>query len=475
MHTGQSLQTHQESNRHFTLSQKVDAQVRALHRWADRLDRWYYSCDRSGKYNEARHYRIQESRKTLRLVAQQLRLMRMQQSSDYGLYRAISEYLDCLMTSAEDAQEDCAVALKRRWPAVECWKAKGEAHILPRICAKLARLVQNHEPEKSDCLLSLDGETVISFSAGENKPTAVAPERIPSLSNRRRHFPAKRPPRSFKVDGRFPANVATIERKVNEPMKVPLLGPFPIQPEPDLLSTYQLDVLEQAEQGLASHSRLLLTLARRSQETENMGAFLAFLDRLLSYTPVMRLLVITATPPLKDELARMYRQWVSCEDESRLVQQYPLQTRPNGEVNARVCILSLREAQLAARALPSDTFDAILIYGYPAVSSVWTQTLDHFTAPYRIGFSPCVDEELLALFDGHATFVASPEEDAVGGSTPCIRIPVPLDRLSGETGLGAPLTLGSYADSQAEAISALSSSDRSRFHGTLHLAEQEEG
>ena len=474
--TGQSLQTYQKSNQHFRLPQKVDAQILALHRWANRLDRWYYSSDRSGRYNEARHYRIQESRKTLNLVARQLRLMRRQQSSDYGLYQAISEYLDCLVTSMEDAQEDCATASKRHWPAVECWKVKGEAHILPRICAKLTRLVQNHEPEEDDCLLSPDGKTLISFPASEDKPTAVAPECIPSLSNRRRHFPAKRRSRSFKVDGRFPAKMATVERKVNEPMNVPLLGPFPILPEPGVLSAYQQDVLEQVEQGLASHARLLLTLARRPQEAEkNVGAFLACVERLLAYTPVVRLLVITATVPLKDELVQMYRQWVSCEDDSLLAQQYPLQTSPHGEVNARVCILSLREAQLAARALPGDTFDAILIYGYPVVSSIWTQTLEHFTAPYRIGFSPGVDEELLALFDGHVTFVASPEEGAVGGSTPCIRIPVPLDRLSGESGLGAPLTWGSCADSQAEAVSTRPSSPRSRFHEIRASAEREEG
>lgn len=473
MHTGQSLQTHQKRNQHLTLPQKVDAHIRALHRWANRLDQWYYSCDRSGKYNEARHYRIQQSRKTLRLVVRQLRLMRRQQSSDYALYRAISEYLECLMTSVEDAQEDCARASKRRWPAIECWKAKGEAHILPRICAKLARLVQNHEPEENGCLLSPDGKAVISFPSDENKPTAVAPERIPFLSNHHR-FPTKRHPKPCNVDGRSSTTLLTTQRKVNEPMKVPPLGPFPLLPEPDLLSAYQQDALAQIEQGLASHPRLLLTLARRPQEAENMGVFLACVDRLLSYTPVTRVLVVTATVSLKEELVQMYRQWVSCEDETLLIQQYPLHTRPTGEINARVCILSLREAQLAARTLPRDTFDALLIYGYPVVSSIWTQTLDHFTAPYRIGFSPGVDEELLALFDGHATFVASPEDGAAGGNPPLLRTPVPLDRLSGESGLGAPFVWGSWAGSQSDAPSSRPFPRRSALHVIENPTGQEE-
>ena len=179
-----------------------------------------------------------------------------------------------------------------------------------------------------------------------------------------------------------------------------LLGPFP--PLPEELHEYQQALLETLEHALSEQNCVLVEI---SEDTYD-GAELLWtcVDRLLQYTPIERILVLAGTATLKDRLSRTYEEWVSLEDDDRLVRYSPGQyelTVPLASTT-RVCIASIREGQLMVPVqydedepqgvpvrpvLERDTFDAIIIYGTPVLSSpLWQRVIPYFTVSHLICF-----------------------------------------------------------------------------------------
>lgn len=141
-----------------TVRDAMDTQIRAVNSWACRLDRL------SGR-TTAMSWRIRGSRKMLRRLATQLQSIRTSYSSDYCVCFAVAEYLECLNVALDDTFQE---AKCRR--AAQRWMAQGEAFVLSRICADLARLVQHHGPKEDGYFLSPDGKHLVSFPNDEDEP-----------------------------------------------------------------------------------------------------------------------------------------------------------------------------------------------------------------------------------------------------------------------------------------------------------------
>ncbi|WP_126632046.1 hypothetical protein [Dictyobacter alpinus] len=403
----------------------MDSHAHALEHWANRLDRQRYSYDRRGAFAEAKHWKARGSQKTLRWVAGQLKSLRDQHDTEYGLYKALKEYVECLMTSSTDAQEEIQNLRTRQRRSAECWKAEGEAYVLPRIHTKLARLVDNYTPEAGQDVysLSLDGTYLVSFPENEDEPVPVETTCLPAVfEHGESSFVAPRAARSGrpleqKMGNDWFATLRPAAReiiRVQESASAPRIGPFPVLP--DNLAGYHRDAIVGIEATLAGHGRVLVKL---SPGQDNTGALFACLDRLLLYSYVSRILVVTAQASLKPELVRAYNAWISYEDEASLSERYPVQTSVKETITSCVSIASIREMQMAMRRtepLPRATFDVLVLYGYPFISQMWRTVLEYFTAPSRIGFSEALDDELAAQFDHHIVFAIP---DQVGADREC--------------------------------------------------------
>lgn len=132
------------------LHEQVASHSRMLLVWANRLGRRRYA-------NPARCWGTRGSQETLRRIARHLKQMCVQySSSEILLTRSLAEYLACLDTAIDDAREEAG----GRGAPIERWKAGGEARVLPRICAGLARLVDTSLAQYG--VLSLDGQTLVA-------------------------------------------------------------------------------------------------------------------------------------------------------------------------------------------------------------------------------------------------------------------------------------------------------------------------
>lgn len=151
-----------------TLHEKVDAHVRRFQAWANALDKKQCS------HNDSRRWKARGSQETLRSVARHIKAMREQHGTSYALYKALKDYHECLDTCQVDALEDAKASRQRRGTPVERWKAEGEANVVPRICALLEQLVNEHAPREDLFVLSLDGKELVFVGRGWER---VEPER----------------------------------------------------------------------------------------------------------------------------------------------------------------------------------------------------------------------------------------------------------------------------------------------------------
>lgn len=152
-----SAHTHRTGSKR--VCEEVDALIGVLNHRARRLDR-------ESACTTALYWRIWGSQKMLREVARHLQGMRNLYDSDYCLYKALVEYLECLAVVQVDANEEAThlSSKNRRCIHIQAWIAQGEAYVLPRICTELARLVQHYAPPKEDgYVLSPDGTHLVCF------------------------------------------------------------------------------------------------------------------------------------------------------------------------------------------------------------------------------------------------------------------------------------------------------------------------
>lgn len=115
---------------------QVADHIRIFRSWANGLER---ACS---SYNHARQWKVRGERDTLRRVARHLHAIRSAYSTHEALYKALDEYRMCLEVSIEEAHEEAHGSPLCRRSAIERWKAAGEEHALPGICAALRRMLR---------------------------------------------------------------------------------------------------------------------------------------------------------------------------------------------------------------------------------------------------------------------------------------------------------------------------------------------
>jgi len=385
-----------------TLHQELRAYARRLCVWADTLD------TRRCSKNEYRHWKAIGSQQTLREIASHLRAMCAEYPTSYAMQLALKDYLHCLQTSLSDAREEARGHNQGKGMPVTKWKARGEAQILSRVCCTLAKLGDAYAPAVTRHVLSADGKRLVPLLDEEDGEEQSADGLLHRCSYEK---PVDHQPLStLSLEHIRSAPNAHREGHTACP-----LGPFPILP--DGLSLYQQNLLLSLEETLARRARVLVKTELGAMNPELM---LAALDRLLQYTAIRRVLVLAGAAPLLPLLRRKFEEATSLEDGKKLNELYPVQYQLSAQLSdeTRVCISSVRQVQLLTRPLngerlggreqvaapsllPSDAFEAVIIYGTPALSQVWRDVLSYLKAPYLIGFSSALpDEQLLTLFDG---------------------------------------------------------------------------
>ncbi len=197
---------------------------------------------------------------------------------------------------------------------------------------------------------------------------------------------------------------------------IPPLGPFPILP--DGMSIAQQTILLNLEETLSRHTRVLVE-ASQTAGVDAVGLLLTFMDRVLQYTPVERILVLAGSTQLLAHLCQRYRTWVSLEDGVPLSERYAAQYTPTVAPDTQVCFSSIREMQLMIRslreqqaALCRQTYDLILVYHLAQFSALWQQVLTYFDASYYVGFGSASDSLIAGLFDHN--IIASEADSQVG-------------------------------------------------------------
>ncbi len=404
------------------LPQELRAYARRLCAWADALD------TRRCSKNEYRHWKAIGSQQTLREIASHLRAMCAEHPTTYAVQLALKEYLHCLQTSLSDAREEARGHNQGKGIPVTQWKAGGEAQVLSRVCCTLAKLGDAYAPAVTRHVLSADGKRLVPLLDEEDGEEQSADGLLHRCSYEKpvdhQPFPAFLRRR---VSGGNPhaqaqqvstlslEHIRSAPNAHREGHTACPLGPFPILP--DGLPLYQQNLLLGLEETLARRARVLVKTELGAMNPELM---LAALDRLLQYTAIRRVLVLAGAAPLLPLLRRKFEEATSLEDGKKLNELYPVQYQLSAQLSdeTRVCISSVRQVQLLTRPLngerlgereqaaapsllPSDAFEAVIIYGTPALSQVWRDVLCYLKAPYLIGFSSALpDEQLLTLFDG---------------------------------------------------------------------------
>lgn len=150
-----------------TFREQVFALGKAFDHWANRLERLRYVS------NDVKCGRTRGTQKALRWVARELKALASQHPTEYGLYKALSEFSECLVTTDADAHEEVLAFQKRARRSFEQRNVEGEAHVFPRICARLAELLAAYIPQEDGYALSLDGKHIVSFVEGEDEPIPV--------------------------------------------------------------------------------------------------------------------------------------------------------------------------------------------------------------------------------------------------------------------------------------------------------------
>ncbi len=137
-----------------TLHEEIDTQMWHMWRWVNKLERKRRSA------NPSTHWRASGSQAALERVARHMKRMRTCHISSFMLYKALSEYLECLRKSVDDACEESGSSRRCRKTPIERWKAEGEAQALASCCTVLAQLVEKHAPMVDPYPLSINGENL---------------------------------------------------------------------------------------------------------------------------------------------------------------------------------------------------------------------------------------------------------------------------------------------------------------------------
>lgn len=132
--------------------------------------------------------------------------------------------------------------------------------------------------------------------------------------------------------------------------------------------------------------------------------FLICMERLLRYTQIKRLLVLTSAS-CQSVLMHTWQAAISREDEHLLINHFPTRyslTLPLGR--ERVYMTTVRELQLLQiehRKQFSRTFDMIVAYDFPVfLSPVWKQVLEKQQVSSLIAFCERPTQEVIQWFDG---------------------------------------------------------------------------
>lgn len=148
---------------------------KAFDHWANRLDRPRYVS------NDIKRGRTRGVQKALRWVARELKMLAKQHPTEYGLYKALSEFSECLATTDADAHEEAREFQKRARRPFEQRSAEGEAHVFPRMCARLVEMLAAYIPQEDGFALSPDGKHIVSFAEDEDKPIPVEQKEVSAV------------------------------------------------------------------------------------------------------------------------------------------------------------------------------------------------------------------------------------------------------------------------------------------------------
>ncbi|HEU5375884.1 MAG TPA: hypothetical protein VFV38_10625 [Ktedonobacteraceae bacterium] len=374
------------------LQGQVDALCRSLQARVNSLNKKRRSLD------DRVHWVTRGRQQALRRVSAHLWAIEAASLSSYTLYLMLQEYLACLNKWGIDAEEERQARGPQNGFPLEQWKAEGEARELPRMVRLLSRIVQEHTPDFVRHTLSLDGKHLVSLCLGSDEPgrdPAISVQSLQMLEESR----LLADPHKASEQGQERA-LLPIRRRTF----VPALGPFPILP--DEISAPQQALLLKLEETLAHHARVLINTKR--ERVDIVGLLLMFLDRVLQYTPVGRILVLAGSTHLLARSCQRYRTWVSLEDGVPLSERYAAQYKPTIPLvsDTQICFSSVREMQLVIcssrepdAVLCRQSFDLIVVCDARSLTIPWQQILGYFDASYLVGFGSPSEPLVAGLFD----------------------------------------------------------------------------
>jgi hypothetical protein len=267
--------------------------------------------------------------------------------------------------------------------------------------------VQAHTPDFVRHTLSLDGKRLVSLRLGsdeQGREQAVSAQPLQIVEASR--LPADPNALSEQVLAGNEQSQELASLPVRRGTYVPTLGPFPILP--DEISEAQQTMLLSLEEALSRHGRVLVNTERTAAAVDTVGLLLMFLDRVLQYTPVERILVLAGSTQLLACLRQRYRTWVSLEDGVPLSERYAAQYKPTVPLapDTQICFSPIREMQVVTcssreqeAVLCRQTYDLIIVYDLASFTAPWQQVLAYFDAPYYVGFGSPSDPLVAGLFD----------------------------------------------------------------------------
>jgi hypothetical protein len=382
----------------LTLQDEVNALIQDLRGKANKLNKKRRTC------SDRAHWIARGRQRALWRVSAQLHAIEAASLTSYTLYLALQDYLACLDKWCIDVQEERQTRGPRNGLPLEQWRAEGEAQELPKIVRLLSRIAQAHTPDFVRHTLSLDGKYLVSLQDFRDEPErehVVTAQPLQVLDWSRLPV-SPNAPSELVLAGNAQANTQA-SLPIRRRTYIPPLGPFPILP--DEMSTAQQTILLNLEETLSRHTRVLVETSQTAG-VDAAGLLLTFMDRVLQYTPVERILVLAGTTQLLAHLCQRYRTWVSLEDGVPLSERYAAQYKPTVAPDTQICFSSIREMQLAIRslrepqtALCRQTYDLILVYHLAQLSALWQQVLAYFDASYYVGFGSASDSLITGLFD----------------------------------------------------------------------------
>lgn len=136
---------------------------------------------------------------------------------------------------------------------------------------------------------------------------------------------------------------------------------------------------------------------------QSPGLFLACMERLLYYTEMKRILVLTSASS-QPTLENYWRAATSREDGQLLIARYPTRYSPHIPIGSqtRVCIATVRELQLQQNHVAAQlarAFGIIIAYDFPAaLSPVWTRVVEHLGSHPLIAFCEEPEVEVIEWF-----------------------------------------------------------------------------